>query len=89
MNVNTKTQKHTVGSRKLASVSPTFYLEPRELAETYGQSSRFHVCFCGLDPGNLTISDSMDKYTTYLLLGFETLNLKFEIMKTDRIAFQR
>ena len=30
-------------------------------AEAYGQFPKFHVCFCGLDPGNLKFQDSTDK----------------------------
>ena len=36
-------------------------LHPRGLRGTvYGQFSTFHVCFCGLDPGNLKF-ESTDK----------------------------
>ena len=35
--------------------------DPREIAEhpLYGQFSKFHVCFCGLDSGNFKF-DSTD-----------------------------
>ena len=43
----------------------------------YGQFSKCHVCFCGLDPGNLKFETvRTHKQHTYFL-GFETLNLKF------------
>ena len=43
---------------------------------TYGEFSKFHVCFCGLDPGNLKF-ETVRTHKQHLFLGFETLNLKF------------
>ena len=43
---------------------------------TYGRFSKFHVCFCGLDPGNLKF-ETVRTNKQHLFLGFETLNLKF------------
>ena len=43
----------------------------------YGQFSKLHVCFCGLDSGNLKFETVRTNKRTYLLLGFETLNLNF------------
>ena len=43
----------------------------------YGQFSQFHVCVCGLDSGNLKFETARTNKQHILLLGFETLNLKF------------
>ena len=42
----------------------------------YGQFSEFHVCFCGLDPGNLKFETVQTNKQHICCLGFETLNLK-------------
>ena len=51
----------------------------------YGQFSKFHVCFCGLDPGNLKF-ETVRTNTQYLPLGFETLNLKFCDLKLWKLT---
>ena len=46
---------------------------------TYGQFSKFHVCFCGLGPGNLKFETVRTDKQHTCFLGFETLNFKFAI----------
>ena len=41
----------------------------------YGQFSKFHVCFCGLDSGNLKFETVRTNEQRMFILGFETLNL--------------
>ena len=51
--------EHLLVSAQHGSKNPGFVLRPlslysiASLGVAYGQLSKFHVCFCGLDPGNL------------------------------------
>ena len=57
----------------------------------YGQFSKCHVCFCGLDSGNLK-SETVRTNKQHLFLGFETLNLKFAIWNYENwpyLVFRR
>ena len=47
----------------------------------YGQFSKCHVCFCGLDPGNLNFETVRTNTQHICFLGFETLNLKFRDLR--------
>ena len=65
-----------------ASVLPAYYREGRKEGQRqnrgrYGQFSEFHVCFCGLDPGNLKFERVRTHKQHICFLGFETLNLRF------------
>ena len=61
-------------------------LASRPFRKRYGQFSKFHVCFCGLDPGNLKFETVRRNKRTYLLLGLETLNLKFCDLKLWKLT---
>ena len=53
----------------------------------YGQFSKFHVCFCGLDSGNLkfeTVRTNKQRIC-FSDLRRSIKKMRFEIMKTDRI----
>ena len=65
--------------------------EGREVSESwedkYGQFSKFHVWFCGLDSGNLkfeTVRTNRQRICFWDLRRSIEI-LRFEIMKTDRI----
>ena len=55
------------------------------LVLVYGQFSEFHVCLCGLDPGNLKF-DTVRTNKQHLLLGFETLNLRLCDLKLRKLT---
>ena len=56
------------------------------LSLLYGQFSRFHVCFCGLDPGNLKLETvrTTKQRICFRIWDAQFEILRFEIMKTDR-----
>ena len=59
---------------------------PALQGNAYGQSSEFHVCFCGLDSGNLKFETvrTNRQHVFWENLRRSIWFLRFEIMKTDR-----
>ena len=55
-------------------------------ARIYGQFSKFHVCFCGLDPGNFKFETVRTNTQHIYFLGLDTLNLKFCDLKLWKLT---